>query len=646
MGKKVFQIREERVAKKILFLFSAGLLVRLLLMPFFTHPDLIHTYAKAAALAFEGRVYNAPFGFFWELFHAVFLKFFSFFTPAIKEGLLITHEMDPIFTNFVSSHLSARLLFLFKLPFLFFETLSAVLSTRFLKKSKDKLALFALWMFNPIMIFTLYMHGRNEILPIFLLVLAFLFLKKRFLALSFVSLGSALTLRLYPIFFLPVFLLKIGAPLIKKIKYFIFAASPLVLDLLLMSFLRDTSFSATDKLNPIHRVFFSANLDVGLTQTASLLLGSWTLFYLWLFFAEKEREGKWYKIFKLSFWSLMPWFSLGFVHPQYFAWLSLFFAVLIGQTRKAALIFFLFCISWSLVVLDYGRSLSWALFAPLNNFVFSNLTNVTTDFKVIWQQSSPNFSLTYLARSLMIGVFAFLLFFDRSLTRKKKKVFKFWFLSIVAPVLAIVLIFFSQLFSNLDLGFNIPSSAKDKEVDIKNVSGSLLEQTFRVENAGLFKIVIYLDPLPGGVSGDLTVKLFDKEKKYLLAKNFYGESEIKDAQSVNLRLSPLNDFLEKNLVLEISTENSSLESPITFRATKENLYKKGDLLINKVEQGGDLRVVLFYKLKKSLWRVIVDSLLVKIKGDVKFFLAYFLVTLLTLSTLFYLLIGYQHKKKN
>ena len=201
LGQKIFLVKEKRLVWKLILLFLAGFLIRLFLMPFFTHPDLVHTHSKALAFVLERRVYNASFGFFWLLLHSASIKFFFFFTPAIKQGLIITQNMNPVFSDFVNSHLSARILFLFKFPFLFLEMISAVLSTRFLEKPKNKLALFAFWMFNPIMIFTLYMHGRNEIAPIFLLVAAFLFLKNGFSALSFLSLGWALTLRLYPIFF-------------------------------------------------------------------------------------------------------------------------------------------------------------------------------------------------------------------------------------------------------------------------------------------------------------------------------------------------------------------------------------------------------------------------------------------------------------
>ncbi len=416
-GSKIFGIKRKEKICLLIFFLGIGLFLRLLLIPFLTHGDLLRTYSKAIVFALQGRIYNSNFGFFWLSLHALPVKIFSLFTPALKEGLIIKYNMDPFRDSLFYSHLGSRILFIFKFPFLIFELLSGILAIRLLDKEREKIKFWIFWMLNPIMIFTLYIHGRNEAAPIFFLALSFLLMKKKKLALSFLSLGMAMTLRLYAIFFLPVYFLKISKKLGKKIIYLGLALTPLLADLAIMRLFKDNSFFSVDKIHSIPEVFFTANLELGMTQKASILIAILVGFYLWLVVINNQAVEKWQTFFNLSFLSILPWFSLGFIHPQYFAWLSLFFGIFIARNKKMVFPYLVYCFSWLLIIIDFGRSFTWSLFKPIDVFIFGN---ISTTPETVWYRMFPDFSLNYLARSIMLGSFLFIFIFRNKLYEERR----------------------------------------------------------------------------------------------------------------------------------------------------------------------------------------------------------------------------------
>jgi len=92
-------------------------------------------------------------------------------------------------------------MFVLKLPYLIFDLICGIY---LLKLFGDKVYKF--WLFNPLTIYLIYCLGNFDIVPVCLSVMAYYFLTKNKNFLSFLLLGIASALKLYPLLLLPYFL--------------------------------------------------------------------------------------------------------------------------------------------------------------------------------------------------------------------------------------------------------------------------------------------------------------------------------------------------------------------------------------------------------------------------------------------------------
>lgn len=398
---------ERLISRRLLIILLAGILIRLLLMPFLTHDDLLVIYCKAFGLVFQKRLYPGPlFGTFWISLHGLFIKLFSWFFPKISGVLITDYAMNPIYDLTYNSPWILRTLFLLKVPFLIFDVLSGLLILRFFQNEKEKLLAFGFWMFNPITIFTFYIHGRGSYaFLLFLIILSFYFWKKEKIFASFLSLGLAASFRPYLLFFLPVFVLCLKKKLTEKIKYLVIGILPLFGDIILTKLLADKSFTPPMGLPSPSAVLMTANLDLGSpTHQASLLVAVLLFFYLWLGFKNKLKRD-WQTLVNLSCLSYIPLISLGYFNTQTYSWLALFFIFLVNKGSKYLYLYFLIIISWLMMVLDYGQHFTFGLLSPLNTFVFSHHS---VSFNTLLLLLFPQYNLTHLGRSLSLGTLLFL----------------------------------------------------------------------------------------------------------------------------------------------------------------------------------------------------------------------------------------------
>lgn len=194
-----------------------AVLLRLLIMPFYFHPD-IKTYNFQSAFLKKG-VFNIytyleahkdklPLKEEFVYFPLTYLFLGSY-------QVLATSLLGSGFDEWVSdaSFQSRetvgvyRYLFLLKLPYLFFDIAIAFLLTFFVKELNDKKKLFTLWLFNPLSIILIYVYSNVDIFPVALSVLSLLLAFRNKFVLSALILGIAAGFKAYPLVFLPFLLL-------------------------------------------------------------------------------------------------------------------------------------------------------------------------------------------------------------------------------------------------------------------------------------------------------------------------------------------------------------------------------------------------------------------------------------------------------
>lgn len=102
--------------------------------------------------------------------------------------------------------------FTFKLPMIIFDLLTAVLIYKVLihltGSKRSSLVGYYLWLFNPYLLIAVEMSGEIDVIPAFLVMLSFLLFCRKRLVMSGLVLALATLIRMYPLLFFPLMLIK------------------------------------------------------------------------------------------------------------------------------------------------------------------------------------------------------------------------------------------------------------------------------------------------------------------------------------------------------------------------------------------------------------------------------------------------------
>ena len=197
-----------------LILFLCGLLIRLVLMPYFTHVDLFSEYRRVYKTIELGNYFP---GLKRLVVYYVELFFLKLSLPFISDPAITFHFTDlarstadlESFFLFVNHDNIYRILFFFKFPYLLFDVGTFLLLYKMIKEHPKRIWALGIWWFNPITIFAFYLFGRYESIPLFFIMLTIFFLQRNKILFSAFALGLAVNSREINIIYLPIFLLSI-----------------------------------------------------------------------------------------------------------------------------------------------------------------------------------------------------------------------------------------------------------------------------------------------------------------------------------------------------------------------------------------------------------------------------------------------------
>jgi len=294
-------------------LLLVAILIRLAIIPWFYHPDiksqLFHTQYLAHGVTniyqfLDTNRHQLP---YTNIF--VYLPFTYFFfgliniasKPFYPHDLFVwLHDWSPLQNNY--PNLPYYLLVL-KLPYLLSDILTGFLLFKIFKRPQ----ILWVWLLNPFSLYSIYVQGNFDIIPVMLVVLSYYFLQKQRLIFSFFILGIAIALKMFPIIFLPFFLAKLP----KNIKiYFVsllFSGLPLLLSCL--PFLSTSSFISS---------FVGSGLTQKILELKYFSIPIFPLVFLAIFlFYLRHSQTK----LELCLLALMfSFFALVKFHPQWLIW--------------------------------------------------------------------------------------------------------------------------------------------------------------------------------------------------------------------------------------------------------------------------------------------------------------------------------------
>ena len=198
-------------------LILAAIILRIVLMPFFGHIDVLSEARRIyfwdqAGIYFDDISRNTT-----SLFQLLFFKITSLFLDN-KEMLLGHDDManstahPAEYFQFVSHTEVFRTLFALKLPFLVADLITAWAMFLYCDRAPGARRAVIFWLFNPITLYAFYIYGRFESIPIMFCMLALLALKRRNLLLAAVMIGLSINAREMFIFLGPIFVALICSP--------------------------------------------------------------------------------------------------------------------------------------------------------------------------------------------------------------------------------------------------------------------------------------------------------------------------------------------------------------------------------------------------------------------------------------------------
>lgn len=198
-------------------IFWAGLLLRLLLMPFFAHSDLLTGYWSAHLWTDHQRFEDIGLEVPIRSLHAAFLWALG---PALPQSETIwpaeldEKPLDALSSTedwrlIISDGQMYRVLFLFKLPYLAFDLGCLIVLGFLVQPAKARRLVIAAWWLNPVLIFGTYVFARHDVITQFFILLSLLQLSRDKAIWALGWLGIAISLRYYPALLLPLYVLSV-----------------------------------------------------------------------------------------------------------------------------------------------------------------------------------------------------------------------------------------------------------------------------------------------------------------------------------------------------------------------------------------------------------------------------------------------------
>ena len=150
--------------KIYLIIISAGLLVRLILMPLAVNLDTLLASWWESLWVFKGQIIiediNEVILTIWmRIFKPLFVSFPSIIDIPNSLGILGIPEH----AIFSSSDRAMRFIFLLKVPYLLVDFVLLFFVLKFFKDRRQKIIGLVLWAFNPFLLYSVYIYGLDNV---------------------------------------------------------------------------------------------------------------------------------------------------------------------------------------------------------------------------------------------------------------------------------------------------------------------------------------------------------------------------------------------------------------------------------------------------------------------------------------------------
>jgi len=371
--KEIFE--NKNLSKRLYRYFLIGLFIRLIFLPFLFQRDLLSTYQRAAETVFAGNFGSDFQQMLTNVIHSIYLFIIKSIFPAINKLSPVLLEKDTWISwiSFNSSYNVFTTLALFKILYLIFDVVCMFLILRlsFDGEPENKLQVFKFWMFNPFVIFILYVFARHDIMGILATLVALLLAKKNRKYWAIIVLALGIALRFFPIMILPLFIIYLARTKKDYIILSVIGISGLAAVELFSYFYfgRSVIFSL---LNAQHFDYIlSSKLELVIHDRIFIFVTVYIVAILSFLHIRKKSFD-----ILLNYGAIiyLAYVSLCYFHPQYVLW-TVPFLIIIFIRRKSLLYYHWIQFALLLVILIYwGDLVTKFVFAPIDYKFFIYLT--------------------------------------------------------------------------------------------------------------------------------------------------------------------------------------------------------------------------------------------------------------------------------
>lgn len=342
--------------KALVVIFLAGLFLKLLIMPFAMHADLLSMYFRSYLMAEHGA---------WQLPGNQYLGHVVYAVNLL--GMKLTGwdltALFPLPFGLVPGSLTAsvgnwlvfqeiprvnEVLFWWKVPHLLADIVIFWLLARIFARSRRRNMVLALWWLNPVNLYAFYLFARHDVLTSLVLLLAVWLTAQRRLLPAVLALFAAIQVRVQPLLLVPLFAVAWwkGHSLGELLKSAVLSAGIIGLYLGVISLL-PVSSPAVEEITGrvvVEGQVRAVSIPGGRfsAEVVHSFLGGLPLFLvgygvLGLAFFLLGRPGKTRRLEYFNAWLLMVmalYFTVNTFSPHYFVWLSIFWTVGVGFQKK------------------------------------------------------------------------------------------------------------------------------------------------------------------------------------------------------------------------------------------------------------------------------------------------------------------------
>jgi len=265
---------------------------------------------------------------------------------------------------------------------------------------QGKLA-FKLWMINPLTLYSTFAMGQFDIIPTLLVVgsIFFAFKDKKFLAVAMLGIGGAF--KMFPLLFLPLFVLLLEKGFWRRAWLFVIGLLPYLV-IISPYFLFSPMYRQAAFLTNQTEKMLYMKLPLSGAEYLSVFLVAYFVLLILAARVKNQKDNLW----RFGLVLMLLFFAVTHYHPQWFLWMAPFLVWLWlnekGQYRPYLILMFA---SWFLITLFFEPSLHIGLLAPVapNLLKMGSLTDLVKRFYDV-------FLIKSLIRSFFAAIVLFLSF--------------------------------------------------------------------------------------------------------------------------------------------------------------------------------------------------------------------------------------------